>query len=73
MLPAHVDRSSGHLRPLVRLFADERGATALDYALVGSLVAILAIGSLQALSDSTAGLSDRLELVQAAMAAVIGL
>jgi pilus assembly protein Flp/PilA len=72
MPPEQADRSSSHRPLLVRLLADERGATALEYALVGSLVAILAIAGLQALSDSTVGLYDRLDLVQAAIGAAIG-
>jgi Flp pilus assembly pilin Flp len=36
--------------------ADRRGAVAIEYALLGSMVAIIAIGSLVLLSDSATGL-----------------
>ena len=35
---------------------DRRGAVAIEYALLGSMVAIIAIGSLVLLSDSATGL-----------------
>ena len=44
---------------LARFLADERGATAIEYALLAALVGILAIGSLQALSSGTGGLYER--------------
>jgi Flp pilus assembly pilin Flp len=36
--------------------ADRRGAVAIEYALLGSMVAIVAIGGLMLLGDSTTGL-----------------
>ena len=60
-------RSLPPARPWSRLLADERGATAIEYALLASLVAILAIGGLQALSSSTGGLYGTLEAISLAI------
>jgi Flp pilus assembly pilin Flp len=49
------------------LLADERGTTAIEYALLASLVAILAIGGLQALSSSTGGLYATLQAISLAI------
>lgn len=54
-------------RPRCGLLVDERGATAIEYALLASLVAILAIGGLQALSSSTGGLYGTLEAISLAI------
>lgn len=45
------------------LLADQRGATAIEYALLASLVAILAFGGLQALSSSTGGLYGTIQAI----------
>ena len=46
---------------LARFLADERGATAIEYALLAAVVAIMAIGGLQALGKGTGGLYDTME------------
>jgi Flp pilus assembly pilin Flp len=53
------------------LLADERGATAIEYALLASLVAILAIGGLQALSSSTGGLYGAIQTISLAIEAAL--
>ncbi len=45
---------------LIRLAADEQGATATEYALVASLVSIAVIGALGAIGTA---LRDRVEIV----------
>ncbi len=52
-----------------RLAADERGATAVEYALVASLVAVAAIGGYVAFADSAGRLW---ETIGAAIVAVLG-
>ena len=54
-------------RPHCRWLADERGATAIEYALLASLVAILAIGGLQALSSSAGGLYGTMDAISLAI------
>jgi Flp pilus assembly pilin Flp len=49
-------RSAASVRLRRRFIAEERGATTVEYALVSSLLAVLAIGSLVALADETEGL-----------------
>ena len=46
-------RTTGHLD---RFLGDERGATAIEYALLAAMVAITAIGGLQALGGGTGAL-----------------
>ena len=48
---------------LARFLADERGATAIEYALLAAMVAIMAIGGLQALGSGTGGLYDALTVI----------
>ena len=60
-------RSPTPARSRFRLLADERGTTAIEYALLASLVAILAIGGLQALSSSTGGLYATLQAISLAI------
>ena len=43
---------SKHLALLRRLLADQRGATAIEYALMAAVVSITAIGGLQAFASS---------------------
>jgi pilus assembly protein Flp/PilA len=40
----------------VRLFDDERGATAIEYGLIAALIAIAAIGSMNFLAGQTTGM-----------------
>lgn len=53
--------------PVARLWGDERGATAIEYALLAAVVAIMAIGGLQALSSGTGGLYDAMDAISAAI------
>ncbi len=54
---------------LTRLVADESGATAIEYALIGTLVSIFIIGSLQAFQASLVNLFTYIkDTVVAAMA-----
>ena len=52
---------------LARFLADERGATAIEYALLAAVVAIMVIGALQALSSGTGGLYDTMEAISTAI------
>ena len=52
---------------LARFLADESGATAIEYALLAAVVAIMAIGGLQALSSGTGGLYDAMEAISLAI------
>ena len=55
-------------RPLlVRFAADQRGATAIEYALLAAMLAITAIAGLQALSNGTGGLYDALDAISVAI------
>ena len=64
-----------HATPLDRrasaLPSDEAGATAIEYALLASLVAILAIGGLQALNSSTGGLYGTIATISQAIEAAL--
>ena len=40
---------------------DARGATAIEYALIGSLIAVVIIGSLMLLNGSMAGLYEEIQ------------
>ncbi len=53
--------------PLAGLRADERGATAIEYALLAAVLAIMAIGGLQALSGGTGGLYDAMDAISVAI------
>lgn len=46
----------GRIKKLVRAMADEGGATAIEYALIGTLIAVVSIGSITALGNSAVGL-----------------
>jgi pilus assembly protein Flp/PilA len=48
---------------LAALVADERGATAIEYALLAAVLAIMAIGGLQALGGGTGGLYGTLQAI----------
>jgi pilus assembly protein Flp/PilA len=50
-----------------RLLADERGATAIEYALLASLLAVLVVGSLQALGGATGSLYGTMEAIGTAI------
>lgn len=68
--PARADA-----RPLAddrNMLVDDWGTTAIEYALLASLVAILAIGGLQALSSSTGGLYGTLEAISLAIQDALG-
>jgi pilus assembly protein Flp/PilA len=54
-------------RHAARLLADERGATAIEYALLASLVAVLVVGSLQALGGATGSLYGTMEAIGTAI------
>ena len=49
------------------LVADEGGATAIEYALLAAMLAIMAIAGLQALSSGTGGLYDAMEAISVAI------
>jgi Flp pilus assembly pilin Flp len=49
-------RLSASFRLGRRLFAEERGATTVEYALISSVLAILAIGGLAAVADGAESL-----------------
>jgi pilus assembly protein Flp/PilA len=44
---------------LRRFFADERGATAIEYGLIAALIAVLAIGSMTIFGNSLSGMFGR--------------
>ncbi len=46
----------GNLKKMIRAVADESGATAIEYALIGCLIAVVSIGSMTALGNSAVGL-----------------
>ena len=50
-----------------RFWGDEHGATAIEYALLAAVLAIMAIGGLQALGSGTGGLYDALDAISAAI------
>jgi pilus assembly protein Flp/PilA len=54
-------------RRLARLLGDQRGTTAIEYALIGALIAVVVIGALQALGSGTTGLFGTLEAIAAAV------
>jgi pilus assembly protein Flp/PilA len=58
---------AGLRNPRLALLADERGATAIEYALLAAMLAILAIGGLQALSGGTGGLYATMEAISNAI------
>lgn len=49
------------------LVANEGGATAIEYALLAAMLAIMAIAGLQALSSGTGGLYDAMEAISVAI------
>lgn len=53
------------------LSRDERGTTAIEYALLAALVAILCIAGLQALGGGTGGLYGQLEAISQAIEAAL--
>lgn len=62
MMPIRPSRwnaaSRGSIRAVRRLFADERGATAIEYGLIAALIAVAILASLTLLSDSTNAMFD---------------
>lgn len=54
------------------LLRDERGTTAIEYALLAALVAILSIAGLQALGGGTGGLYGRLEAISTKIEEALG-
>lgn len=50
------DKPAAQAPPHPALWADRLGATAIEYALLGAMVAILAIGGLVLVGDSATGL-----------------
>jgi pilus assembly protein Flp/PilA len=58
-------------RPAASLLADERGATAIEYALVAALVAVAIVGGLTALSSGTSGLYGRLDAIATAISTAL--
>jgi Flp pilus assembly pilin Flp len=61
--------SSDHPRSrrLPQFLHDQRGATAIEYALLAAVLAIMAIGGLQAMMSGAGGLYAALEQVSAAI------
>jgi pilus assembly protein Flp/PilA len=55
-----------------RLLGDESGATAIEYALLAAMLAILAIGGLQSLGGSTGSLYATMEEISVAIATAVG-
>lgn len=53
------------------LAADERGSVAIEYALLAAIVAILAIGGLQALGAQTGGLFEVIDQINQAIASAL--
>ena len=47
--------------------ADEGGATAIEYALLAAMLAIMAIAGLQALSSGTGGLYEAMDAISVAI------
>jgi pilus assembly protein Flp/PilA len=58
---ARIDRS---LARWVRLLADERGATAIEYGLIAALMAVVIISGLTALGGETGGLYTVLDEIR---------
>jgi Flp pilus assembly pilin Flp len=59
--------AADHPRHLAGFLADEHGATAIEYALLAAMLAIMAIGGLQALSSGTGGLYEAMEAISVAI------
>ena len=51
------------------LHADERGNTAIEYALIAAMVAVAALAGLRILGGGTHGLYDVLQAISTALAA----
>lgn len=54
------------------LLHDVRGTTAIEYALLAALVAVLSIAGLQALGGGTGGLYGQMEAISAAIEEALG-
>ena len=65
-------RDTGCFGPRPPLAADERGATAIEYALLAAVVAITAIGGIVALGTETGALYDKIEAISQAIRDVVG-
>jgi len=63
---------AGEIEPRRMLTADERGTTAIEYALLAAVVAITAIAGLQAFGSETGALWAVVDGVNRAIAAVLG-
>ena len=46
------------MRPLLKIFADRRGASAIEYALIASLISVAAIVGYQNLGDQVGNSFD---------------
>ena len=49
------------MRKIGKLFRDERGVTAIEYALVASLISVAALAGYQALGDKVASGYDNID------------
>lgn len=63
---------AGDVRPPSPLATDERGSTAIEYALLAAVVAITAMAGLQAFGDETGALWGVVGGISEAIAAVLG-
>ena len=62
--------SGGRQRP--GLAGDERGSTAIEYALLASVVAITAIAGLRAFASGAGGLFGTMDRISQAIRAAVG-
>ena len=51
------------MQKFIRILRDNRGATAIEYGLIASLVCVAAIGGFLALGDSSSGLFHKAFIV----------
>lgn len=63
---------TGEVEPRAALAADERGATAIEYALLAAVVAITAMAGLLAFAGETGGLYGLVDEINQAIAAALG-
>ncbi len=62
---------TGYVGPRPPLPADERGSTAIEYALLAAVVAITAIGGIVALETETGTLYGKIEAISREIRAVL--